>query len=80
MALLHRLGRIQGQVEAVERAIKQQSSCTHLLHLIATARSAIDDFLVSVIENHLRSQLVEEESEDSEAIEEIIKMTQLYLR
>jgi DNA-binding FrmR family transcriptional regulator len=79
-ALLHRLRCIQGQFEAVERAIEQQSSCTHLLHLIATARSAIDGFLVCVIEHRLRPHPVEEGAEHSEAIEETIKMTQLYLR
>ena len=79
-ALLHRLRRIQGQFEGVERAIEQESSCSRLLHLIATARSAIDGCLVSVIEHYLRSHLVEEGAEHSEAINETVKMTQLYLR
>jgi DNA-binding FrmR family transcriptional regulator len=78
--LLHRLRCIQGQFEGVERAIERESSCTHLLCLIATARSAVDGFLVSVIEHHLRSHLVEEGAERTEAINETIKMTQLYLR
>jgi hypothetical protein len=41
-ALPHRLKRIQGQFEGVERASEQKSSGAQLLHLIATARRAID--------------------------------------
>jgi len=78
--LLDRLRRIQGQFEGVERAIEEESSCAHLLRLIATARSAVDGFLVSVIEHHLRSHLVEEGAQHSEAIKETVRMTQLYLR
>jgi DNA-binding FrmR family transcriptional regulator len=78
--LLRRLTRIQGQFEEVERAIEQERGCTHLLHLIDTARSAIDGFLVSVVEHHIRSHLFKEGAEHSEAIKETIKMTQLYLR
>jgi len=78
--LLERIRRIQEQFEGVERAIEGEGNRIHLLRLIATARSAIDGFLVSVIEHHIRSHLVDEEAEQSEAIKETIKMTQLYLR
>ncbi len=79
-ALLHRLRRIRGQFEGVERAIEDESSCTRLLHLIATARSAMDGCLVSVIEHHLQSHVAEDGAERSEAIKETVKMAQLFLQ
>jgi FrmR/RcnR family transcriptional regulator, repressor of rcnA expression len=78
--LLQRIRRIDSQIRGVERAIDQEWGCAHLLHLISAARSSIDSFLVDVIGHHLRSHLAEEGAESNEAIEETIKMAELYLR
>jgi DNA-binding FrmR family transcriptional regulator len=77
--LLCQIRRIQEQFDGVERAIGQERSCTHLLQLIAAARHAVDGFFVSVIKHHLRSHLVEEGVDHSEAVKDTIKMAQLYL-
>jgi FrmR/RcnR family transcriptional regulator, repressor of rcnA expression len=39
--LLHRVRRVRGQMEAVERAIEDEKGCPAVLHLIAAARGAI---------------------------------------
>jgi DNA-binding FrmR family transcriptional regulator len=79
-ALLQRIGHIDVQILGVERAIEQGRSCAHLLHLISAARSSVDGFIVAVIEHRLRSLLVGEGSEPSEAVEKIVEMAELCVR
>jgi DNA-binding FrmR family transcriptional regulator len=52
--LLSRLGRIAGQVEAIERALSDQHGCSKLLQLMAACRGAVNGLMAEVVEGHIR--------------------------
>lgn len=56
-ALVKRVRRIAGQVEALERAIANQAECGDILHLAAAARGAMNGLLDEVLEAHLREHV-----------------------
>ena len=57
--LLSRVRRMRGQVEAIERALESEASCEQVLHLIAGVRGAMAGFMAEVVEDHVRSHLVD---------------------
>jgi DNA-binding FrmR family transcriptional regulator len=53
--LLHEIRRIEAQFAGLERAIERETSCRELLESIAVTRGAIDSFLMTVMEKHIKS-------------------------
>jgi FrmR/RcnR family transcriptional regulator, repressor of frmRAB operon len=82
--MIHRVRRIRGQVEAIERALEQELSCSDMLRLIASARGAIGGLMAEVLEDYIRTQVVDPLQElDSAhvlAAEELIEVVQCYLK
>jgi DNA-binding FrmR family transcriptional regulator len=61
--MIHRARRIGGQVEAIERALEQEMTCSDMLRLIASARGAINGFMAEVLEDYIRTQVVDPSQE-----------------
>ncbi len=57
--LLARVRRIKGQTEAIERALEGEAGCEAVLHLIAAARGAMAGLMAEVVEEHVRTHLVD---------------------
>jgi FrmR/RcnR family transcriptional regulator, repressor of frmRAB operon len=57
--LLNRVRRIRGQVKAIERALDGEAGCAQVMHQIAGCRGAINSLLVEVVEDHIRTHLVD---------------------
>jgi len=57
--LLNRVRRIRGQLEAVERALEAEASCSNTLQLIAGARGAINGLMAEVMEDHIREHVID---------------------
>ena len=57
--LLNRVRRIRGQVEAIERALEGEAECAEVMRLITSARGAMNGLLAVVIEDHIRTHLVD---------------------
>ena len=57
--LLGRIRRIKGQVEAIERALEDESGCEEVMHLIAGMRGATAGLMAEVVEDHVRTHLVD---------------------
>ena len=57
--LLNRIRRIRGQVEAIERALQSEAGCAQVMHLIAASRGAMNGLLAEVVEDHIRTHLVD---------------------
>jgi DNA-binding FrmR family transcriptional regulator len=57
--LLARVRRIRGQVEAIERALDTEARCEQVMHLIAGARGAMAGLMAEVVEDHVRTHLVD---------------------
>lgn len=84
-ALLNRVRRIRGQVDAVERAVNADTEdCAEVIRLIAACRGAMNALLAEVMEGHIRHHVVEANRKLSiaqrEAIEEIVGIIQKYLK
>ena len=79
--LLRRLGRIRGQLEAIQRALEEDASCASLLQQATACRGALDGFIAEVIEDHIRAHLVQEKdrARASQAAEELIGIVHSYL-
>jgi DNA-binding FrmR family transcriptional regulator len=56
--LLHRVRRIRGQVEAVERALTGERGCGEVMLTLAASRGAIHALMAELMTEHLRSHVV----------------------
>ena len=82
--LLHRVRRIRGQIDAVERALEQGQDCSPILMIIAACRGAINSLMAEVIEGHIRYHVVDPDrhptTEKAKAAQELIDVARTYLR
>jgi DNA-binding FrmR family transcriptional regulator len=81
--LLHRVRRLRGQIEAVERLLENESECAEILQLIAACRGAINGLMAEVLEGHIRCHIAEPQLPKSfrqKAVEELIDITRSYLK
>ena len=82
--LLNRVRRIRGQVEAIERALEDEAGCAQVMHLISGCRGAINGLLAEVVEDHVRTHLVDPERNpdalNADAAEQLIDVVHTYLR
>jgi DNA-binding FrmR family transcriptional regulator len=66
--LLNRARRIRGQADAIVRALEEEKGCEQVMHLIAGCRGAINGLLAEVVEDHIRTHLVDP-TKDPEALD-----------
>ena len=82
--LLARVRRLRGQVEAIERALNDEAGCDQVMHLIAGARGAMAGLMAEVVEDHVRTHLVDAERHpgalDTEAAERLLDVVRTYLK
>jgi DNA-binding FrmR family transcriptional regulator len=79
--LLARVGRIRGQVEALERALAEEAGCDRVMHMIAGIRGSVAGLMAEVVEDHVRTHLVAPQSAlNAEAAEQLIDVVHSYLR
>ena len=82
--LLARVRRIRGQVEAVERALEAEAGCETVMHLLASTRAAMSSLMSEVIDDHVRTHLVDAEKHpgalNGEATEELLAVIRTYLK
>jgi len=75
--------RLRGQVDAIERALDGQASCSDLLQRITAARGAINGLMAEVLEEHVREYLLppdcEAGSREADGAEELIEIIHSYL-
>ncbi|HXW20320.1 MAG TPA: metal/formaldehyde-sensitive transcriptional repressor [Roseiarcus sp.] len=82
--LLARVRRIRGQVEAIERALDNETGCEAVMHLIAGARGAMAGLMAEVVEDHVREHLVDAKRHpnalNSEAADQLLEVVRTYLK
>lgn len=81
--LLARVGRIRGQVEALERALTEETDCARVMHMIAGIRGAVTGLMAEVVEDHVRTHLVDpakNPGKPNDAAEQLIDVVHTYLR
>jgi DNA-binding FrmR family transcriptional regulator len=81
--LVNRVRRLRGQVDAIERALTGEASCSDLLQRITAARGAINGLMAEVLEEHVREYLSPVDSDadplQADAAEELIEIIHSYL-
>jgi FrmR/RcnR family transcriptional regulator, repressor of frmRAB operon len=81
--LINRVRRLRGQVDAVERALAANASCSEIIQRVTAARGAIDGLMAELLEEHVREYLLPEKpmAEDARqrAAEELIGIIHSYL-
>jgi len=84
LKLLNRVRRIRGQIEAVERALNEEAGCEKVMHLIAAVRGATSGLMAEVVEDHVRTHLVDPERHPGalnvEAADQLLDVVRTYLR
>jgi DNA-binding FrmR family transcriptional regulator len=82
--LLNRARRIRGQVDAIVRALDEERGCEQVMHLIAGCRGAINSLLAEVVEDHIRTHLVDPdknpEALNTEAADQLIDVVHSYFK
>ena len=82
--LLARVRRIRGQIEAVKRALESEAGCEQVMHLLASTRAAMAGLMAEVVEDHVRTHLVDPEKHpgalNGEAAEELLAVVRTYLK
>ena len=82
--LLARVRRIRGQVEAIERALDGEAGCEKVMHLISATRGAMNSLMAEVVEEHVRTHLVDAERHpgalNAEAAGQFLDVVRAYLR
>lgn len=81
--LINRVRRLRGQVDAIERALAGDATCSDLLQRITAARGAVSGLMAEVLEEHVREFMVPENAEPGsvqvDAAEELIDIIHSYL-
>ena len=79
-----RVRRIKGQIEAIERALGSEAGCEQVMHLIAGVRGAIAGLMAEVVEDHVRTHLVDVEKNpnalNAEAAAQLLEVIRAYLK
>ena len=79
--LIRRVRRVRGQIEAVERALAAERSCSEVLQLIAAARGAVNGLMVEVLEDHVRCHIAWKSGSKAEGeTEELVEVLRSYLK
>jgi DNA-binding FrmR family transcriptional regulator len=82
--LLARVRRIRGQVDAIERALTEEAECERVMHMIAGIRGGVAGLMAEVVEDHIRTHLVDPEQNpgalNAEAADQLIEVVHTYLK
>ena len=79
-----RAKRIQGQVEALVRALTGERDCSEVLQAMSAARGAMNSRMAELPEGHIRSHVLNgrqrPDARQVAAADEVIKMVKSYLK
>jgi DNA-binding FrmR family transcriptional regulator len=82
--LLARVGRIRGQVEALERALEAEKGCAEIMQQIAAFRGAANGLMTEVIEEYVRTHVaspsITSNASRTRGADELIEVVRTYLR
>ena len=82
--LVLRAKRINGQVEALVRALEEERDCSDVLQLMSATRGAMNSLMAELLEGHIRSHVLNGKqkptSQQVVAADEVIEMVKSYLK
>lgn len=82
--LLHRVRRIRGQLNAVEKALLAEHECSTILLTVTACRGAMNSLMAEIIEDHIQFHILAPEHKPTagqkKAAREIISVVRRYLK
>jgi DNA-binding FrmR family transcriptional regulator len=82
--LLHRVRRIRGQLNAVEKAIEDDAECAAVLQTLVACRGAMNGLIAQLLEDHVRFHVVDPDkhksSKPAQGARELIALLRTYLK
>jgi len=82
--LLNRVRRLRGQVDALERALETEESCTQIMRLLTAARGAMNGMMAEVVEDHIQMHMMDANRKPSrdeiEAADELVDVLRSYIK
>ena len=79
-----RIGRIRGQLNAVERAVLADKDCFQILQTAAACRGALSGLMAEILEGHIRYHLLDpgprQRAERRKAAREVIAIANAFLK
>lgn len=82
--LLNRVRRLRGQVDAIERALESEDSCTEVMRLLTAARGALNGMMAEVVEDHIQEHMMaanrKPAQDEIEAADELVEVLRSYIR
>ena len=78
--LLNRTKKVVGQLESVERALKEDAPCADVLQRLAAARGAINSLMGELMEDHIRNHMTGKSKNSEDAAADLIEIVRSYLK
>lgn len=82
--LLNRVRRLRGQVDAIERALEAESSCTQVMRLLTAARGALNGMMAEVVQDHIQMHMMaanrKPAREEVTAANELVAVLRSYIK
>lgn len=82
--LLNRVRRLRGQIDAIERSLEAEDSCTQVMALLTAARGAVNGMMAEVVEDHIQEHMMatnrKPTREETRAADELIEVLRSYIR
>ena len=79
-----RISRIRGQLNAIDRAVREEKDCFLILQTTAACHGALNALMVEILEGHIRYHLLEPEKESRaerrKAAREVIDIVNAFMR
>lgn len=82
--LINRIRRIRGQVDAIEKALEQETEAADMLQLVSACRGALNSLMGELIEGHIRFHVISPDDHPNSArrraAEELLEVLKAYLK
>lgn len=81
--LLSRIKRLGGQIDAVERSIREGDECADVLMLLAAIRGGVNSLMAEILEDHVRLHITHPNrgtESPEELTEDLIGLVRAYLK
>lgn len=81
--LLNRVRRLRGQIDAIERALDSDEPCGEVMRRVTTAKGAINALMAEVLNDHIRSHMMDEDrvpsDNEQQAANELVAVLRTYI-
>lgn len=79
--LIHRLNRIEGQIRGIRNMVENDAYCVDILTQVSAANAALTAFSKLLLNNHVRTCVVEDIREGKdEKVEELLQTIQKFMK